>query len=83
MRLAVRISAAEDLSEDLKSAMQSRTAIDHAVGVIMGQNRCSQEEAMRILTSVSSHRNQKLRDVATEMLENISGGAAVQTHFTE
>ncbi len=83
MRLAVRITAAEDRNQDLTTAMKSRTAIDLAAGVIMGQNRCSQEEAMRILTSVSSTRNQKLRDVATEMLTNISGGAGINTHFTE
>lgn len=83
VRLAVSITAAEDRSDDLKAAMQHRTAIDLALGVIMGQNRCSQEEAVRILTSVSSHLNQKVREVAAEMLENLFGGAAVKTHFTE
>ena len=39
----------------------------------MGQNRCTQNEAMDILIKVSSHRNQKLRDVAEEIVMKVSG----------
>jgi hypothetical protein len=46
----------------------------------MAQNRCSQDEAMAILAKVSSNRNQKLRDVAAELLLKISG-SEVRTHF--
>jgi AmiR/NasT family two-component response regulator len=60
--------------------MHSRTAINLACGVLMAQNRCSQAEAMEILTKVSSNRNRKLRDVATELIEQISG-KSIQTHF--
>ncbi|WP_211879555.1 GAF and ANTAR domain-containing protein [Pseudarthrobacter albicanus] len=80
LRLAVRIGTAQSRAEDLKAAMEHRTSIDLACGVIMGQNRCSQEEAMAILTKVSSNRNQKLRDVAAELLRNLPGGD-VRTHF--
>lgn len=80
LHLSVRIGAAENRAEDLEAAMQSRTAINLACGVIMAQNRCSQAEAMDILTRVSSNRNRKLRDVAAELIEQLSGGS-VQTHF--
>ncbi|WP_461186566.1 ANTAR domain-containing protein [Arthrobacter sp. Z4-13] len=80
LQLSVRMGAAQNRAEDLEAAMQSRTAINLACGVIMAQNRCSQAEAMRILTKVSSNRNRKLRDVATELIEQLSGGT-VQTHF--
>ncbi|MDQ0029692.1 hypothetical protein J2S89_001513 [Arthrobacter bambusae] len=80
LHLSVRIDAAHHRAEDLESAMQSRTAIDLACGVIMAQNRCSQAEAMEILTRVSSNRNRKLRDVATELIEGLSGNS-IQTHF--
>jgi AmiR/NasT family two-component response regulator len=60
--------------------MESRTSIDLACGVIMGQNRCSQAEAMAILTKVSSNRNQKLRVVAEDLLATLAGGE-VRTHF--
>jgi hypothetical protein len=80
LHLSVRIGAAQARAQNLEAAMQSRTAIDVACGVIMAQNRCSQKEAMEILTKVSSNRNQKLRDVAAELLGRLSG-SAVETHF--
>lgn len=80
LQLSVRIDTALGRAEDLKEAMNSRTAIDVACGVIMAQNKCSQTEAMEILSRVSSHRNQKLRDVATTLIEQLSVGT-VGTHF--
>jgi hypothetical protein len=80
LHLSVRIDSAHHRAEDLESAMQSRTAIDLACGVIMAQNRCSQAEAMEILTKVSSNRNRKLRDIATELIEQVSG-SGIETHF--
>lgn len=68
LNLSVRIDAAQHRAADLEAAMQSRTAINLACGVIMGQNRCTQEQAMEILTTASSNSNQKLRDVATELI---------------
>lgn len=78
--LSVRIGTAVDRAEDLEAAMQSRTAINLACGVIMAQNRCSQAAAMEILTKVSSNRNRKLRDVAAELIEQFSG-SGITTHF--
>lgn len=80
LQLSVRIGTAQSRAEDLDAAMQSRTAINLACGVIMAQNRCSQAEAIKILTKVSSNRNRKLRDVATELIEQLSG-TSIQTHF--
>jgi GAF domain-containing protein len=80
LRLAVRIGTAQSRAEDLQAAMEHRTSIDLACGIVMAQNRCSQDEAMAILTRVSSNRNQKLRDVAAEILRNLQGGE-VRTHF--
>jgi GAF domain-containing protein len=82
LHLSVRIDSAHNRAKDLESAMQSRTAIDVACGVIMAQNRCSQAEAMEILTRVSSNRNRKLRDVAAELIEQLSG-SSIETHFDE
>lgn len=80
LRLALRIADAHNLAEDLSAAMQNRTTIDLACGVIMAQNRCSQDEAIALLTKASSHRNQKLRDLAAEVLARVNGGS-VSTHF--
>lgn len=80
LRLALKIGDAQLLAEDLKAAMQNRTVIDLACGVIMAQNRCSQEEAMALLMQASSNRNQKLRILAAEVLGRVSSGS-VTTHF--
>lgn len=82
LRLAVRIGARQQLAEDLRSAMESRTAIDLAAGIIMGQNRCSQAEAMAILTKASSGRNQKLRDVAEKLVASFAAQPPA-THFED
>lgn len=68
LRLAVRIATADLLAEDLKAAMESRTAIDLATGIIMEQNHCSRKEAFSLLRDASQNRNQKLRDVAAGVL---------------
>jgi len=83
LRLAIRIESTEQLNTDLKTAMASRTAIDLACGVIMAQNRCSQDEAFRLLTTASSHRNQKLRTVAEEILEKVAGTAEGKLNFED
>jgi GAF domain-containing protein len=80
VRLAVRVGTAENAADDLSAAMMSRTAINIACGIIMAQNTCSQSEAMSILMKVSSHRNQKLRDVADEIVRKVSGEGAT-TYF--
>jgi GAF domain-containing protein len=80
LRLALRIADARNLAEDLTSALEHRTVINLACGVVMAQNRCSQEEAMAVLTNASSHRNQKLRDLAADILARVSSGS-VSTHF--
>ena len=80
LRLAVRLAQVADTNQNLLTAMDSRTLILLAAGVIMGQNRCSHDEAMRILRSASSGRNVKLRDVADRVLASI-GQRAPATHF--
>ncbi|MDV8147605.1 GAF and ANTAR domain-containing protein [Arthrobacter sp. B10-11] len=80
LRLAVRIGVQQQLAADLRSAMESRTVIDLAAGIIMGQNRCSQAEAMAILTRASSSRNQKLRVVAEKVVESFAPETP-STHF--
>lgn len=51
--------------------MTSRTIIDAACGVIMAQNRCSHDDAFQLLAKASSHRNQKLHDVAGEIIARL------------
>ncbi|MGX9899727.1 ANTAR domain-containing protein [Arthrobacter sp. SA17] len=81
LRLAVRVAQLTDDKKNLTAAMESRTAIDVAIGAIMAQNRCSQEAAFRILKIASSTRNIKLRDVATSVVASVSKDPNIFTHF--
>jgi hypothetical protein len=80
LRLVLELQSASSRALDLQSALESRTSIDIACGVIMAQNRCSYNEAIAIISKASSHRNIKLRKVAEGILANLPGGAP-DTHF--
>ncbi|MGC1733965.1 MAG: GAF and ANTAR domain-containing protein [Pseudonocardiaceae bacterium] len=74
LRLALRVTDQIQLTHNLETAMASRSVIDQAIGIIMGQNRCSAIDGFEILRAASNHRNIKLRDVANEIVTRISGG---------
>lgn len=80
LRLVLELQATSARASDLQLALESRTSIDIACGVIMAQNRCSYNDAITIIAKASSHRNVKLRKVAEGILENLPGGAP-RTHF--
>jgi GAF domain-containing protein len=82
LRLAVRLARHHDTEADLKAALASRRDIDLAVGIIMGQNHCTQEQAFGMLRSASSHRNVKLRDLAAEVAQRVGRGPTT-THFED
>lgn len=73
LRLAWRLADKVELTDHLEAALASRTIIDQALGIIMGQNRCTADDAFEILRAASSHRNIKLRDVAHDIITRVSG----------
>ena len=81
LRLALRIDAHLHRARNLQAALESRTVVDLAVGIIMGQNACSQQAAIGILRSVSNTRNIKIRSVAAGVVAAVS--ERVSTHFEE
>ncbi|WP_307427525.1 GAF and ANTAR domain-containing protein [Pseudarthrobacter defluvii] len=81
LRVELRIMFAELLTGNLKAALESRTTIDLACGMIMALNRCSQNEAFDILRRASIARNQKLHSLAQEIISNVSGAEEITTHF--
>lgn len=70
LRFAVRSAALGDENHNLEAALASRRTINTAVGIIMFQNRCSQDEALAILQRASSSRNMKLRLVAERVVQS-------------
>ncbi|MGH3588822.1 MAG: GAF and ANTAR domain-containing protein [Pseudonocardia sp.] len=73
LRLAVRLTDQVELTQHLETALASRTVIDQAIGIIMGQNRCTATDAFEILRRASHHRNIKLRAVAVEIVTRVGG----------
>ena len=61
------------MSQHLQNALASRAVIDQALGIIMGQNRCTADEAFDLLRTISQNRNIKLRDIAAELITAVTG----------
>ncbi|HKU09882.1 GAF and ANTAR domain-containing protein [Sinomonas terrae] len=79
--LALRITAESERASDLEAALESRTAINLAAGIIMAQSRCTSQEAMEILKRASNQRNVKVRDIASSILQRFDDPTP-DTHFT-
>ena len=56
------------LAQHMQAAMESRAVIEQAKGIIMGERRCTADEAFALLTKVSQDSNRKLRDVAVALV---------------
>jgi GAF domain-containing protein len=73
LRLAARLADQATLTAQLQEAMSSRAVIDQAIGIVMGQNRCDANAAFNVLRRASQNRNIKLRQVAADLVEAVSG----------
>ncbi|WP_208710859.1 GAF and ANTAR domain-containing protein [Sinomonas sp. R1AF57] len=81
VQLAIRFAQESERSADLAAALESRTTINLAAGVIMAQSNCTPAQAIEVLKSASMHRNMKLREVASTVLARF-GDANPETHFS-
>ena len=70
--VADRYSDARGLAGQLEHALQSRAVIDQAIGIIMAQSRCPPDEAFAKLSRASNNRNIKLRELAAEIVQQVS-----------
>ncbi|MGW4465038.1 GAF and ANTAR domain-containing protein [Micromonospora sp. NPDC004704] len=61
------------LAQQMEAAMQSRAVIEQAKGIVMGDRRCTADEAFAILVKVSQDSNRKLRDVAAALVDRAAG----------
>ncbi|MFF4906178.1 ANTAR domain-containing protein [Streptomyces sp. NPDC001260] len=71
--LAQRLADTEDFTRDLQNALASRRVIDQAIGSVMAQHKCTEEEAFDLLRRLSQETNLKLRDVCTRLLTDLAG----------
>jgi GAF domain-containing protein len=65
---ATLYDATANLAQHLQTAMDSRAVIEQAKGIIMGERRCTADEAYRILDKASQDGNRRLRDVAAALV---------------
>ncbi|MGW2642967.1 GAF and ANTAR domain-containing protein [Streptomyces sp. NPDC001348] len=71
--VALKIAGQTRFSTDLQRAITSRTVIDQALGIVMSQRRCDSDKALEILKRLSQQRNVKLRDVASQVVAQVTG----------
>src|SRR5699024_10900586 len=71
LRVPVRLAQPVERPDDPQAAMAARTCLDIAVGSTRAQTRCSQQEAITILKTASSHRNVKLRVLAEHLVASL------------
>lgn len=80
LQLSVRVAASTEKAAHLQAAMEARTVIDLAVGIIIAQNRCSQDKAIEILKNAASNQNVKMRVLAQQLVTSVATQAP-STHF--
>ncbi|MER7456854.1 GAF and ANTAR domain-containing protein [Micromonospora sp. NPDC126480] len=57
------------LAQQMQEAMANRAVIEQAKGIVMGERRCTSEEAFALLVKISQDTNRKVRDVAAALVE--------------
>jgi GAF domain-containing protein len=59
---------ARDLAANLRLAMESRSVIEQAKGILIERYKLTADAAFRLLVEVSMRRNRKVRDLAEELV---------------
>lgn len=77
LRKADVLSDLESSTKQLQTALESRSTIDQAKGMVMAGRGCGPDEAFQALVEISSRTNLKLRDIAARMVEEASQGNKV------
>jgi GAF domain-containing protein len=81
LSLLLRQARQAKLTDQLREALTSRSVIDQALGIIMGQQRCDAEQAFATLRTASQHQHRKLAAVADEIVTAVGGQPSRPTPF--
>ena len=76
LQLTLGRVADREVLDQVDQALASRSIIDQALGIVMGQQRCSAEEAFALLRMRSQSSQTKLRDVAADLIVRATGQPA-------
>ena len=60
--------SAQDMADNLKTALETRAVIDQAKGILMERHKVTADQAFQVLAQVSMQKNIKLRWVAEELV---------------
>jgi len=74
LRLALRLHEEEPYPEHLRSAFKSRAIVDAAIALIMMQNHCNRESALRLIQLASRNSNKRLHEIAGNILDQAGYG---------
>jgi GAF domain-containing protein len=72
LAVAMRLAQHTQEAANLRIALTSRSTIDNAIGILMGQQQCTADEAFDLLRQASQHRNVKLRELATQIVAGVN-----------
>jgi len=71
--VAGTLDAARTTADEFARAMQSRSEIEQAKGIIMAATGCDPDTAFDTLVRQSQHENRKLREIAAELVARQHG----------
>jgi GAF domain-containing protein len=72
-----------ELAADLRRALVRRAVVDQALGILMCQQRCTATEAFAMLRQASQSRNRKLRDIAADIVQAVTGHPPQPVRFAD
>ncbi|MEQ7125635.1 GAF and ANTAR domain-containing protein [Actinopolymorpha sp. B11F2] len=75
--LAMRRTGKADVTAQLAQTLTSRTFIDQALGILMAKRGCNADEAFNVLRKRSQSSKRPLREVAAELIAQVSGTAPI------
>jgi AmiR/NasT family two-component response regulator len=70
--VATTASRRQQLASNLSRALESRTVIEQAKGIVMAERRVDAQTAFEHLVDLSSTHHVKLRDIAHQIVEGVS-----------
>lgn len=59
---------ARELAQNLQTAMESRSVIEQAKGILIERHKVTADQAFRLLVEASMHTNRKVRDLAEDLV---------------
>ena len=77
LRIAYRYEAQAAQVRHVQAAMMHRAVIEQAKGIIMGERRCTSDEAFAVLAKLSQDSNRKVHHVATALVSRATNIASL------